>query len=65
MIDLYTYTTPNGRKPAILLEELELPYTIHKYDCTTDSSVIIAKVLPAYLRNILNWGFLLPRVHVS
>ena len=32
MIDLYTFTTPNGRKPAILLEELELPYTIHKVD---------------------------------
>lgn len=32
MIDLYTYTTPNGRKPSILLEELELPYTIHKID---------------------------------
>ncbi|MEB3358024.1 MAG: glutathione binding-like protein [Synechococcales bacterium] len=32
MIDLYTYTTPNGRKPAILLEELELPYTMHKID---------------------------------
>lgn len=29
MIDLYTFTTPNGRKPAILLEELEMPYTIH------------------------------------
>ena len=32
MIDLYTYTTPNGRKPAILLEELELPYAIHRID---------------------------------
>ncbi len=32
MIDLYTFTTPNGRKPAILLEELELPYIIHKID---------------------------------
>ncbi|MGF1498246.1 MAG: glutathione S-transferase N-terminal domain-containing protein [Elainellaceae cyanobacterium] len=32
MIDLYTYTTPNGRKPAILLEELALPYTIYKID---------------------------------
>lgn len=32
MIDLYTYTTPNGRKPAILLEELEIPYTLHKID---------------------------------
>ena len=32
MIDLYTFTTPNGRKPAILLEELKLPYSIHKID---------------------------------
>jgi len=32
MIDLFTFTTPNGRKPVILLEELELPYTIHKID---------------------------------
>lgn len=32
MIQLYTYTTPNGRKPAILLEELGLPYTLHKVD---------------------------------
>ncbi|GAB4373339.1 MAG: glutathione S-transferase family protein [Elainellaceae cyanobacterium] len=32
MIDLYTFTTPNGRKPAILLEELKLPYIIHKID---------------------------------
>lgn len=30
MIDLYTFTTPNGRKPAILLEELQMPYVIHK-----------------------------------
>ncbi|HEY7383185.1 MAG TPA: glutathione S-transferase family protein, partial [Beijerinckiaceae bacterium] len=29
MIDLYTWTTPNGRKVSILLEELELPYTAH------------------------------------
>ncbi|WP_209426994.1 glutathione S-transferase N-terminal domain-containing protein [Pararhodobacter sp. SW119] len=26
MIDLYTWTTPNGRKVSIMLEELELPY---------------------------------------
>lgn len=32
MIDLYTFTTPNGRKPSIALEELKLPYTIHKID---------------------------------
>ena len=32
MIDLYTFTTPNGRKPAILLEELGLSYSIHNID---------------------------------
>ena len=26
MIDLYTWTTPNGRKISIMLEELSLPY---------------------------------------
>ena len=29
MIDLYTATTPNGRKASIALEELALPYTTH------------------------------------
>ena len=29
MIDLYTWTTPNGRKISILLEELGVPYTAH------------------------------------
>ena len=28
MIDLYTWTTPNGRKVSIALEELGLPYTM-------------------------------------
>jgi len=28
MIDLYTWSTPNGRKVSIMLEELELPYTV-------------------------------------
>ncbi len=32
MIDLYTWTTPNGRKVPILLEELGLPYTVHAVD---------------------------------
>src|SRR5215472_4438772 len=32
MIDLYTWTTPNGRKVSILLEELGLPYRVHKID---------------------------------
>ena len=29
MIDLYTWTTPNGRKVSIMLEELGLPYGVH------------------------------------
>jgi GSH-dependent disulfide-bond oxidoreductase len=29
MIDLYTWTTPNGRKVSIMLEEIGLPYTVH------------------------------------
>jgi GSH-dependent disulfide-bond oxidoreductase len=29
MIDLYTFTTPNGRKVSIMLEETALPYTTH------------------------------------
>jgi GSH-dependent disulfide-bond oxidoreductase len=32
VIDLYTWTTPNGRKVSILLEELGLPYTAHAVD---------------------------------
>ena len=32
MIDLYTWTTPNGRKPSILLEELGVTYTAHAVD---------------------------------
>jgi GST-like protein len=29
MIDLYTWTTPNGRKISVMLEETGLPYTVH------------------------------------
>ena len=29
MIDLYTWTTPNGRKASIMLEEIGLPYKVH------------------------------------
>jgi GST-like protein len=29
MIELYTWTTPNGIKPLIMLEELGVPYEIH------------------------------------
>ncbi|MGI2903251.1 glutathione binding-like protein [Tolypothrix sp. VBCCA 56010] len=34
MIDLYTFTTPNGRKASVMLEEVELPYNVHKIDIT-------------------------------
>ncbi len=34
MIDLYTWTTPNGRKVSILLEELGLDYDVHPIDIT-------------------------------
>ena len=29
MIDLYYWTTPNGHKITLFLEEAGLPYTIH------------------------------------
>ncbi|RZV99749.1 MAG: glutathione S-transferase [Rhodobacteraceae bacterium] len=32
MIDLYTWTTPNGRKVSIMLEELGVDYTVHPID---------------------------------
>src|SRR5207244_3702268 len=32
VIDLYTWTTPNGRKASIMLEELGLPYAAHAID---------------------------------
>lgn len=36
MIDLYTWTTPNGRKVSILLEELGLAYKAIAVDITKD-----------------------------
>ncbi len=36
MIDLYTWTTPNGRKVSIALEELGLSYTVHPIDIGKD-----------------------------
>lgn len=34
MIDLYTWSTPNGRKVSIMLEEIGLPYEVHAVDIT-------------------------------
>jgi GSH-dependent disulfide-bond oxidoreductase len=36
VIDLYTWTTPNGRKVSIALEEMGLPYTSHAIDIGKD-----------------------------
>ncbi|BAC92313.1 glutathione S-transferase family protein [Gloeobacter violaceus] len=35
MIDLYTFTTPNGRKVSVMLEEVGLPYTVHVVDISS------------------------------
>ncbi len=32
MINLYTWSTPNGRKVSIILEEIGLPYQVHPID---------------------------------
>ena len=32
MLELYTWTTPNGRKPLVMLEELGVPYEIRPVD---------------------------------
>ena len=34
MIDLYTFSTPNGRKASIMLEEIGLDYAVHSIDIT-------------------------------
>lgn len=36
MIDLYTWSTPNGRKVSIMLEEVGLPYRVHSINITKD-----------------------------
>ena len=36
VIDLYTWTTPNGRKVSIALEELGVPYEAHAIDISKD-----------------------------
>ena len=45
MIDLYTWTTPNGRKASIMLEEIGLPYTVHPIDINKDE-----QHAPAFLK---------------
>jgi GST-like protein len=37
MITLYTWTTPNGRKASIALEEMGLPYDVHPINIGADA----------------------------
>lgn len=45
MIDLYTFTTPNGRKVSIMLEETGLPYRVHTIDIRKNE-----QFTPEYIR---------------
>src|SRR5690606_811037 len=45
MIDLYTWTTPNGRKVSIMLEECGLAYTVYPVDIRKDE-----QFQPAFLK---------------
>jgi len=45
VIDLYTWTTPNGRKASIMLEEIGLPYTVHSININKDE-----QFAPAFLK---------------
>ena len=45
MIDLYTWSTPNGRKISIMLEELALPYRVHAVNIGKDD-----QFKPEYVR---------------
>ena len=36
MIDLYTWSTPNGRKISILLEEMNVPYKVININITNN-----------------------------
>jgi GST-like protein len=46
MIDFYTWSTPNGRKVSIMLEECALPYRVHKINIGTNSE----QFTPEYLK---------------
>ena len=49
MIDLYTWTTPNGRKLSILLEELGLDYEAHAIDITKGCLLYTSDAADDYL----------------
>lgn len=45
MIDLYTWSTPNGRKISIALEEMAIPYAVHPVDIGANE-----QFAPAFLK---------------
>jgi GST-like protein len=45
MIDLYTWTTPNGRKASIMLEECGLDYAVHSVNISKNE-----QFAPAFLK---------------
>ena len=46
MIELYTWSTPNGRKVSIMLEECALPYRVHRVNIGTNAE----QFTPDYLK---------------
>jgi GST-like protein len=46
MIEFYTWSTPNGRKVSIMLEECALPYRVHKINIGTNKE----QFAPDYLK---------------
>src|SRR3954447_13312597 len=46
MIELYTWSTPNGRKVSIMLEECGLPYNVYKINIGTNQE----QFAPEYLK---------------
>src|ERR1041385_8803725 len=46
MIELYTWSTPNGRKVSIMLEECGLKYNVHKINIGTNAE----QFAPEYLK---------------
>ena len=49
MIDLYTWTTPNGRKISIMLEEVGLPYRAIPVDIMANELRQLNQLDPKYL----------------
>src|SRR4026209_2296770 len=45
-VELYTWSTPNGRKVSIMLEECALPYNVHKINIGTNRE----QFSPEYLK---------------